>query len=228
MLATEAFVSFPFRSDSQAALAVNSHFYEFIELDSHKIKLAHELELGQSYSVIVTTSGGFYRYELNDMVVIIGFINQCPTLRFIGKAESVVDMFGEKLNENHVNQIVTEQIKLYDLQPTFWMMAPEQVDNLSGRYTMFLQFKTNQLSKEVMTQFSLAIEEKLRENYHYNYCRQLGQLHSLRTFIITSQTDATQTYLQTCNELGQRLGNIKPTCLHSFTGWGKIFSGQFI
>ncbi len=225
LLATEGFVTFPFGSKSEAALSVNSHFYEFAELDSGEIRLAHQLELGHSYSVIMTTGGGLYRYELNDMVEVTGFIDRCPTLRFLGKAEAVVDIFGEKLNEYHVQEVVSEQLARHSLKPTFWMLAPEQINEQSGRYTLFMQ-PQKELPKEVLTRLSLAVEEKLQENYHYRYCRKLGQLQPLQTFLIQSETgDATELYIKTCESLGQRLGNIKPTYLHSYLGWATVFSG---
>jgi hypothetical protein len=67
LLATEAAVSFPLLGYPGAALAVRSHFFEFQELTSaERIRLAHELELGGRYNVIVTTGGGLYRYQLRD------------------------------------------------------------------------------------------------------------------------------------------------------------------
>src|SRR5262249_53619828 len=62
LLATEACVSIPFAD--RAPVAARSHFFEFLEGDSPR--LAHELEEGGVYSVVVTTGGGFYRYCLED------------------------------------------------------------------------------------------------------------------------------------------------------------------
>jgi hypothetical protein len=44
-----------------AALAVRSHFFEFVSADG-KVRLAHELSDGAEYSVLLTTSGGLWRY----------------------------------------------------------------------------------------------------------------------------------------------------------------------
>ena len=49
--------------------------------------------------IVSFTGGGLYRYRLNDCVEILGFVNECPLLRFVGRKDKVVDLFGEKLNE---------------------------------------------------------------------------------------------------------------------------------
>lgn len=61
LVATEAFVSLPLLPDNDPVLAVNSHFFEFRDIETGKIRLAHELDRGGVYSVIVTTGGGLYR-----------------------------------------------------------------------------------------------------------------------------------------------------------------------
>lgn len=49
--------------------------------------------------MILTTSGGFYRYDLKDLIQVTDFYREVPVIRFLGKADKVSDRFGEKLNE---------------------------------------------------------------------------------------------------------------------------------
>jgi hypothetical protein len=77
LLATEGFVSFPLARRDGAALALRCHFFEFVD-DRGDLRLAHELELGKHYQVVITTGGGLYRYRLGDIVEIVGYENQCP------------------------------------------------------------------------------------------------------------------------------------------------------
>src|SRR5712691_10484788 len=131
LLATEAFISFPFsvpihspakaarlalrsqaecnEKDDVSAISLLSHFFEFeaVNETAPAIKLAHELQAGQRYSVIVTTGGGLYRYRLNDLIEVVDFYHQCPLIRFIGRQSKVVDICGEKLNEEYVCATVT-------------------------------------------------------------------------------------------------------------------------
>ena len=70
------------------------------------------------------------------------------------------------------------------------------------------------------------IDEKLRENFHYDYCRKLGQLKELKIFKLTGNPK--QEYINGCVEQGQRIGDIKSTALSLKDGWDEIFKGEYI
>lgn len=207
LLATEGFMSFPLANEAGARLAVNSHYYEFEDLNTGDIHLAHELGTNKQYSVIITTSGGFYRYRMNDLVRVVGTIDGFPLLRFIGKGDRVSDLFGEKLNEvfvmNAVGALLGEQ--------TFYMVAPE-VDH----YVLFT-------GEEVSAQ---GIDQALRTNFHYDYCRKLGQLKALRVFKLSGNSE--KEYMEACTRAGIKLGDIKQTRLSMVGGWDRIFTGDYV
>ena len=79
-------------------------FFEFAERDDWEaggedtLGLA-ELEDGRDYYVIVTTSDGLYRYDMNDIVRVSGWINETPTLTFVQKGKGATSITGEKLYE---------------------------------------------------------------------------------------------------------------------------------
>ena len=50
---------------------------------------SHEHDMGRTYAIILTTSGGLYRYRIGDLVE--GIV-QCPILRFCGRENNVSDM----------------------------------------------------------------------------------------------------------------------------------------
>src|SRR5207245_10708093 len=62
-----------------------------------------ELDEGGTYHIVLTTPGGLYRYDINDVVRVTGFYNQTPLIEFIRKGRDVSNITGEKL---HVNQII--------------------------------------------------------------------------------------------------------------------------
>lgn len=231
LLATEGFITFPIASGQAPALSINSHFFEFAKVaefgEVGTVKLASELELGSRYTVLITTGGGLYRYRLDDIVETVGFVgDRCPTFRFIGKAGSVVDLFGEKLNECYVRTLLDEATGSLGINPAFAMVAPEENNGCPARYTLFVQFNEPR-EEELAGELAKRIESGLRENYHYQYCRQLGQLAALGVCLIPSKGRvATEQYINTCTLLGQRLGNIKPTALHGYNGWRDVFLGK--
>jgi hypothetical protein len=231
LLATEAFVSFPFKEDL-SALSLLSHFFEFEEVDDVEIppiKLAHELQVGRRYAVIVTTGGGLYRYRLNDIIEVADYYRQCPLIRFIGRQAKVVDICGEKLNEEYVRATVEDALKKDQLKAAFWMMAPQWPDDALPFYTLFIQFDAGIVIDEGKLQgLAREMDEAMQASYHYEYARRLGQLAGCRLFVIAPECDAFHTYLTVCTNLGQRLGDIKPTALHAYQGWSREFTGRLI
>ena len=65
LLATEAFVTLPFRN--QYPLATTSHFFEFLDEHGEAHTVEH-LRAGNEYEVLVTNGGGLRRYRLGDRV----------------------------------------------------------------------------------------------------------------------------------------------------------------
>lgn len=223
LIATEGFVSFPLMKQEGSLLAIRSHFFEFLPINDGSIKLAHELKKGGTYSVIITTSGGLYRYRLYDLVEIKGFLRGCPIIRFMGKENLISDYFGEKLNEQHVQKTLDPLFKKYNISPSFAMLACEL--NLSPpSYVLFVQVE-EEISERVIELVS-ELETRLRENYHYDYCRRLGQLGHIHIFRIFSKAD--ESYILRCQAIGQKIGEIKQTLLHPVNGWSNNFSGKFI
>ena len=212
LIATEAFVSFPWEGNA-SALSLRSHFFEFEE-SGGAIRLAHELRAGVRYSVIVTTSGGLYRNRLHDLVEIVGHVDQCPLLRFVGRTDKVVDLRGEKLNELFVADAVRRTLARHGIAARFQMVAPGEDD----AYVLFLQSGS-------ADHIAADLDAALRESFHYDYCRRLGQLAPCRVFRIAPEADAAALYVATCATLGQRLGDIKPAALHPYRQWAKTFPG---
>ena len=74
--------------------------------------------------MVLTTGGGLYRYRLRDEVEITGFSAECPLLRFLGKADRVVDLVGEKLAESHVRSVLERVFARHRCTATFALLVP--------------------------------------------------------------------------------------------------------
>jgi len=221
LIATEAFVSFPLPGLAGSALSVNSHFFEFLPADGNERPLlAHELERGQLYSVIVTTGGGLYRYRLQDMVEICGYFQQAPVLRFLYKTDRISSWFGEKLTEGFVAQKLSAIFEHHQLAPKFYLLAPDNRDK-SFCYTLFLELEPEKHQAIQKKKITNALDDALRQNYHYDYCRRLGQIREPSLFLISG--DGSWRYLQERQERGQKLGDIKSSVIENTTGWHKVF-----
>lgn len=234
LLATEGVVSFPLTSQTGCVLAVESHFFEFEEIDTKSWNktcaspvLAHEVKKGKRYSVVITTGGGLYRYRLKDIIEVEGFMTECPLVKFIGKEDNISDIFGEKLNECHVAHILEPIFAGFSIAPRFYMVAPEH-DNSNDSYFYALFIQTNDgIPACILRKIEIRLEEGLNENFHYSYCRKIGQLSAVKVFIIYG-CDAVGVYNETLREEGRKEGNIKAFALHPRMGWSMKFKGTFM
>ncbi len=87
LLATEGVVTIP-DHEGHSVLAADSGFFEFLGEGGESV-LAHELKECGRYEVVMTTSGGVYRYRTGDRVVCEGYARGSPKLRFIGRSSTV-------------------------------------------------------------------------------------------------------------------------------------------
>jgi hypothetical protein len=213
LLATEAFVTLPFAG--MHPLAVRSHFFEFLE-EGDSTRLAHELEPGGAYSVVVTTGGGLYRYRLEDRVEVDGFVGRTPSLRFLGKQDHVSDLRGEKLAEAFVAAVLSRLFCDPDRIPRFALLAPEAAGDPPA-YTLYLDTE-----REPAPELDARLETELRSNADYRHCVSLGQLGPARVRRVGRH--ALDRYLERCRAQGQRLGDVKPLCLSPFTDWADVLA----
>lgn len=219
LLATEGFISFPAAGETGAGISYYSHYFEF-RSDDGRFYPIDRLEKGRRYEVILTTGGGLYRYQIRDQIQVCGYRGTVPLVRFAGKSGKVSDLYGEKLTE----EFIDTALEPWKEMSQFLMLAPDQ-----DRYILYIQAKTrpNVPPNTGAGDFPTAgqLDELLRKNFHYDYCRRLGQLKAPRLFVLTG--NPSQAYLEHCRESGQRLGDIKPSCLSPLKDWNGVFEGFF-
>jgi len=221
LMATEGVVSIPKTGLSAGVLAIRSHFYEFLPEDGEGPVTAWNLRTGCRYSVMLTTGGGLYRYQLNDRVEVTGFLNQCPLLKFVGRAANVSDLYGEKLHEAHVVEVLEQLFKEESPRPSFTLLAPDAEE---GRYALYIAGDARP-SSEKIAQWRALMESELCKNFHYDYCRRIGQLSPVEIhWIEQGSTFASQRYLQFQKNRGQTLGAIKPVVFDKNPVSSRVFS----
>lgn len=204
LLSTECFVSFPLVGERGSRLSIYSHFFEFRNIKSGTIVPAWGLAPGK-YEVIVTTGGGFYRYVLGDIVEVLEtYEDRPPRLRFLRRGDSTSDLFGEKMTEEFAGKVCGA----LDQGEAFFLLAPE-----GTRYCLY----TN--ADYVITDEWL--DQELCENYHYEYCRNLGQLE--QAVVVPIRGNPEVDYVNRLMAEGMRLGDIKPAHLSRKSGWDQWF-----
>lgn len=220
LLATEGVVSIPLWGQSGAVLAITGHFLEFFDVDDpqRRVVRAHELQEGRKYSPILTTSGGFYRYHLKDIVTCVGHYRNTPLICFQGKMDRVSDLCGEKLNERQVSHALDLARESTGIRFEFGMLAP-----VWARRPYYCLFIETDADETVLDSAVGVVEGYLRTGHHYNYCRDLLQLGPIRARRVQN---AWNVYETTLLGQGARAGDIKPTRLDQRRVWAELFGTE--
>jgi hypothetical protein len=145
--ATELRGSVPLTDHGDAgAIAVATNVLEFRPVDDDRapeggdLLPVDRLEVGQRYFVYVTNSSGLYRYDMNDIVEVVGQYRQTPLIRFIQKGKGVVSFTGEKLYEVQVIAAVDEALAALRGRYNFIAAVAELVDGTTPRLVFLIEF----------------------------------------------------------------------------------------
>ncbi|MDP2928880.1 MAG: GH3 auxin-responsive promoter family protein [Candidatus Omnitrophota bacterium] len=191
---TEARASIPMSEDGAGGvLAVGANFYEFIPKEDmvkrqKRFLLCNELEKDREYFIIVTTPGGLYRYNIDDIVKVTGFFNNTPVIEFVQKGLNAVSIMGEKLYESQLNEAVNRAVDKNKLLLEFFSAFAQHTHAGSAcarhsdgcalpacaqgpRYVFLVEFD-GPVSSQCRKDLLRSIEEELgRENAEYKYAR---------------------------------------------------------
>ncbi|KYC36999.1 GH3 auxin-responsive promoter [Scytonema hofmannii PCC 7110] len=92
-------------------LAIETGFFEFIpedqwEEEHPKTLLATEVQPGKLYRILMTNYSGFYRYDIGDVVEVLGFYEQAPLIVFRYRRGGILSSTTEKTTEFHATQVM--------------------------------------------------------------------------------------------------------------------------
>ncbi len=174
-LSTEARSSIPM-SDKGAGgvLAVTTNFYEFIpkeDIDkkNKRFFLCDQLTAGKEYFLVVTTPGGLYRYNMDDIITVDGFFNRTPMIEFVQKGLNAISITGEKLYESHVNEAINKAADKSKLSIDFFS-ASVQWDK-PPRYIFLVEFNGKPSVEEKKGLLRMIESELYLQNNEYKELR---------------------------------------------------------
>ena len=136
-------MTIPLQDSSRAGvLDFYHHYFEFIPVEEHDSKRptvleAHELIEGRDYFILLTTSGGLYRYNIQDVVRCVGFEGQAPLLEFLSKGKSFSNLTGEKISEHQVIEAVQRSFRELGLAIDTFTLAPVMEE--MPRYVLLIE-----------------------------------------------------------------------------------------
>lgn len=109
--AEATFSIYPDVDTDGSVLAIESGFFEFVpqdqwEVEHPKTLLATEVKVGECYRLLTTNYSGFYRYDIGDVVEVVGFYGTAPLIVFRYRRGGLLSSTTEKTTEYHVTQVM--------------------------------------------------------------------------------------------------------------------------
>ena len=191
---------------------LDTHFFEFVERErwdrgEPEFLTLDQVRKGIDYYVIVTTPSGLYRYFINDLVRVTGFLHRAPLLRFCQKGKGVTNLTGEKLYEAQVLSAVRAVMSEAGNAARFVMML---ADEQACRYLLYIEPGSGATLDAA--QLSHAVDAKLCDlNVEYHAKHESGRLGALAAAWLMPETG--EAYKQYCVSRGQREGQFKTVAI---------------
>ncbi|MEB3299847.1 MAG: GH3 auxin-responsive promoter family protein [Candidatus Sericytochromatia bacterium] len=189
LLASEGRMTMPLEDGQPAGvLLVHAVHYEFLsdaedrETGEGETLLAHQLEVGGRYRIIITAGQGLYRYDMNDIVEVRGFVGRTPKVAFLRKGRDVVSLTGEKLHLNQVQEAVLEAATAAGLA---WWQYRLLADVARMAYDLLVEPTDRPWPKDAAGRLAAGLDNALAaRNLEYASKRSSGRLGPPRIVVM--------------------------------------------
>ncbi len=103
----------PQLNEDSTILAIETTFFEFIpreewEKPQPQTLLPEALKVGELYRIVVSNYNGFYRYDIGDVVEVVGFYENAPLIVFRHRRGGLLSSTTEKTTEFHAIQVMQQ------------------------------------------------------------------------------------------------------------------------
>ncbi len=225
-VSTEARASIPIKNNrSDGILAILTNFYEFIPKEdasgpNKRTLVCTELEAGKEYFIIVTTAGGLYRYDIDDIIKVTGYYNNTPTIEFVQKGLGATSLAGEKLYASHIDNALVKVLEKEKFRLEFFCAVTQPSEG--PRYAFLVEFSGAEPTDKEALRFLMSVEEELgKQDREYDFVRKSQLLASPVLKILKS--GSFETYRARRISEGAQEGQFKATELTSDQDFEKNF-----
>jgi hypothetical protein len=169
----------------EGVLAITAGFYEFVpvaEVDSPRPTAleGHELEIGRDYSLVMTTSAGYYRFQIGDLVRCRGFVGETPVLEFLQKVDRCGDLEGEKVTEHQFVQAAGDAAAELGIRLGYVTAVPWRPGREAPCYAILVEHR-DVSADAVARRFLESVDRRLIDlNFLYRARRREGVLGTPR------------------------------------------------
>ena len=183
-LSSEARCSVPLSDEgSSGVLTIASNFFEFVpvaELEAQRdnpekwdFLTVGQIEDGKDYYIFFTTTGGLYRYDINDVIRVTGRYNNTPQIVFLRKGRGMTNITGEKVS---VNQVINVIQRAAEKTGTVASHFKAEADAENSRYVLRVEF-SSAVGDDLQRQFLKHADEEMKAvNIEYKAKRESMRL----------------------------------------------------
>jgi hypothetical protein len=189
-MASEGVIAIPLEDGvNGGVLAASTHFYEFIPEEqlakrNPDVLLAHELQAGKNYLVLLSTSGGLYRYNIGDVVHVRGLVGLTPLVEFLYRAGATCSLTGEKLTEDHVAGAILAAAAQAGVNVYSFTMFPAATP--LPHYVLLAEFATPTNDERLKTLLRELDRELGHRNIEYSSKRNSRRLGAPELWVVRS------------------------------------------
>lgn len=120
---------------------------------------------------MITNYGGFYRYDIGDVVKVLGFYNTTPLIVFRYRRGGFVSSTTEKITEFYVTQVMQSLQQEFHLSLKDFCVTLSE-NNFPARYLVSIELAADQTLRDPQA-FLARFDRRLQEaNTHYAISRQ--------------------------------------------------------
>lgn len=154
-----------------STLAIETGFFEFIpeeqwDAEHPKTLLATEVQPGKLYRVLMTNYSGFYRYDIGDVVEVLGFYEQAPLIVFRYRRGGLLSSTTEKTTEFHVTQVMQALQQEFSLPLEDFCITLSE-NEFPAHYLVNIELAPHQILSNPQA-FLASFDRKLQEfNVYY-------------------------------------------------------------
>jgi hypothetical protein len=165
---------------SKGVLTVTAHFMEFIHeeerpSESPKVYTADQLEVGKRYYILITGSHGLYRYDMNDVVEVVGYFQKTPEIVFCHKGSNMISYTGEKIAESHVVDAISNAQQSVGVKLNGFLVTVS-LDSTHPRYVFAVEVQEEQADEQLKMLLHTCEENLQSANIEYKSKRESGRL----------------------------------------------------
>ncbi|XP_064637550.1 uncharacterized protein LOC135493858 isoform X2 [Lineus longissimus] len=198
---------FPQRHIRQYLLSPRSMFFEFIPVDHMEEEqpatlFVDQVDIGESYELVITNQGGLYRYRFGDVVKVVDFYHTAPVVEFQYRKGQLLNVRAEKTSEETFYRALEQAEENWakdDIKVIDYCCAEHIVVNAAKgdnnttdnnpSYSVFLELASDKKHPALGEEQKSMIDDNLQEiSFVYSSFRTKGSIGPMNIHIVKEGT----------------------------------------